>query len=103
MAEIIWSDKATTDLELIHDYIAADSPFYARVQIERIFRVVERLMVFPESGRTLPEFPHHPHREVIAGTYRCIYRFEPAYDLVSVVTVVHGSRLLFMDMLEETV
>lgn len=102
MVEIIWSEKAAADLELIYDYIAADSPFYARVQIERIFKTVERLKPFPESGRTLPEFPHHPHREVIAGTYRCIYRIEPALGLIYVVTIIHGSRLLFMGMLEET-
>jgi plasmid stabilization system protein ParE len=102
MAELIWSDKASADLELIYDYISADSPFYARIQIERIFKVVERLRPFPKSGRTLPEFPNHPYREVIVGAYRCIYRFESNIDRIYMVTVVHGSRLLFSDMFEET-
>jgi plasmid stabilization system protein ParE len=60
VAEIVWSDKAVTDLELIYDYIAADSPFYARVQIERIFKAIEQLKPFPGSGRNLPEFNSPP-------------------------------------------
>jgi len=100
MAEIIWSEKAANDLELIHDYIATDSPFYARLQIERIFKSVERLNSFPESGRRLPEFSYLPHREFIVGAYRCIYRVEQT--CVYMVTVVHGSRMLTEGMLEES-
>lgn len=100
MAEIVWSDKAVADLELIRDYIAADSPFYARVQIERIFNSVDRLSFFPESGRKLPEFPSLQNREVIVGAYRCIYRFEKTTDRLFMVTVVHGRRMLIEDLLE---
>ena len=99
MAEIIWSDKAAVDLELIHDFISADSPFYARIQIERIFKTVQRLQTFPASGRTLPEFPYLPYREIIVGSYRCIYLFEYPADRVYMVTVVHGSRMLIEGML----
>lgn len=95
------SDKSATDLELIHDYIAADSRFYAQIQIERIFKSVQRLSTFPESGRNLPEFPYLPHREVIVGAYRCIYRFEQTDNRVYMVTVVHGSRMLIEGMLDE--
>jgi addiction module RelE/StbE family toxin len=100
MAEIVWSDKAVADLERIHDYIAADSPFYARVQIERILKSVNRLISFPESGRKLPEFSTLQNREVIVGAYRCIYRFEKATDRLFMVTVIHGHRMLIEDMLE---
>lgn len=102
MAEIVWSDKAVTDLELIYDYIAVDSPFYARVQIERIFKSVEQLKCYPESGRKLPEFPSFFHREIIIGAYRCIYRFEQTPERLYMVTVVHGSRMLIEDLLEES-
>jgi toxin ParE1/3/4 len=103
MAEIIWSDKAAIDLGLIHEYISADSPFYARIQIERIFKTVNRLQTFPESGRTLPEFPYLPYREVIVGSYRCIYLFECPTNRVCMVTVVHGSRMLIEGLLEEKI
>lgn len=33
MAVLIWSEKAVQDLENIYDFIAADSPFYAKVQV----------------------------------------------------------------------
>lgn len=101
MAKLKWSRKSAEDLEAIHDYIATDSPFYARVQIERIFKAVERLADFPESGRPLPEFPQLPYRELIIGSCRCIYRYDGNAGNVIMVTVVHGSRLLIDVMLPE--
>ncbi len=97
MVSLIWSEKAVADLELIHDFIATDSPFYARVQVERLITATGRLVHFPESGRSLPEFPHFPHRELIVGSYRIIYRYEPAAEAVMIVTVVHSARLLQQD------
>ena len=58
MAKLIWGDTAVSDLEGIYDYIARDSHQYAKHQIERIYQSTERLRQFPESGRTVPEFPH---------------------------------------------
>jgi toxin ParE1/3/4 len=51
MAAVIWTEKSLADLEDIFDYIAADSPFYARHQVEKIIASVERLQAFPSSGR----------------------------------------------------
>jgi toxin ParE1/3/4 len=94
MAELIWSATAALDLEGIYDYIARDSHQYARHQVERILHAVERLIVFPESGRRIPEFPHLPHREVIIDNYRVIYRYDRDTNRVFLVTVVHGRRLI---------
>ncbi len=99
MVRLNWSEKSAADLEQIHDFIAADSPFYARVQVERLITAAGRLAQFPESGRSLPEFPHLPHRELIAGSYRIIYRYEAAAEAVLVVTVVHSARLLQQDQI----
>jgi plasmid stabilization system protein ParE len=63
--------------------------------------VVERLTDFPASGRPLPEFPQLPYRELIIGSYRCIYRYDGVAGNVMMVTVVHGSRLLVDVMLSE--
>ena len=54
MAELIWSEESLSDLEGIYDYIARDSPLYARYQIEGICKSTERLRQFPESGRRFP-------------------------------------------------
>lgn len=94
MAELIWSDRALSDIENIFDYIASDSRLYAQYTAQNIFKTAERLQTFPESGRHLPEFPNLPHRELILGNYRIIYRYDGEQNAVKVVTVVHGSRLL---------
>jgi plasmid stabilization system protein ParE len=94
MAELIWSDHALVELEGISDYIALDSRLYAQYTIQNIFKAAERLQTFPESGRHLPEFPNLPHRELLIGNYRIIYRYTAEENSVKVITVVHGSRLL---------
>ena len=94
MAELIWSDHALTELEGIFDYIAADSRLYAQYTIQNILKASEILHTFPESGRHLPEFPNLPHRELLLGNYRIIYRYGAPDDSVKVITVIHGSRLL---------
>ena len=101
MAELIWSDHALAELEGIFDYIAADSRLYAQYTIQNIFKVSEILQTFPESGRNLPEFPNLPHRELLLGNYRIIYRYTADENSVKVVTVVHGSRLLKENHLTE--
>lgn len=61
MARLSWSDKAIRDLESIYDFIAADSPFYAKVQVERVVAVTERLGVSTQNRgaafRNCPIFP----------------------------------------------
>lgn len=101
MAELIWSDRAISDMENIYDYIAHDSPVYAQLNAKSIIKAVERLQMFPESGRHLPEFPHLPHREVIVGNYRVVYRHDPNANKVNIISVVHGSRLLTEAFLTE--
>lgn len=94
MAALIWSEKSLADVEDIYEYIAADSPLYARHQVEKIITSVERLSEFPQSGRNLPEFPLLHYREVIVDPYRVIYRHDADNDRVTIVSVVHGRRLL---------
>ena len=62
--------------------------------VERIHATVERLRDFPESGRIVPEYPGSALREVIVPPYRVVYRFDAERDLVQVLGVLHGSRLL---------
>jgi toxin ParE1/3/4 len=58
---------------------------------------VERLLTFPTSGRSLPEFPASPLREVIVDPYRIVYRSSESE--VFIIAVIHGKRLLREDML----
>lgn len=85
-----WTDPALDALEGIRDYIAKDSPYYARRFIERIFEAAEALQEHPKMGRTVPEADRDDVRELIYQGYRIIYRTKP--DRVQVIAVVHGSR-----------
>lgn len=102
MAGLKWTFKAVSDLELIYDYIAADSLWYARIQVERLYKSVEHLKTFPESGRHLQEFPQRTYREIITGAYRCIYRHDAPSDTVFILTVVHASRLLSEQLIDQS-
>lgn len=92
MTKLLWSPQALRDLEAIRDYIAADSPRYAALVVERIVVGVERLRDFPESGRVVPERNDQEIREVIVRPYRIVYRLRPG--VVEIATVFRASRIL---------
>lgn len=92
MAEVRWTPQAADDLEAITDFIAEDSPQYASLFAIDVLNVVERLQVFPRSGRVVPEVQAPDIREIVLGNYRIVYRVRD--DLVEILTVWHGSRLL---------
>ena len=80
------------DLEAIADFIAVDSAHYASLLVIDVMMAVERLTAFPLSGRILPELNDPAVREIILGNYRIAYRVRD--ELVEVLTVYHGARLL---------
>jgi plasmid stabilization system protein ParE len=92
MAKLKWTEQALNDVEAIAIYIARDSFFYAQAFAQRIFDSVQRLEIFPESGRLVPEVAQQNIREVLHGNYRVIYRVKN--DFVEILTVYHSSRLL---------
>ncbi len=78
-------------MEDIRDYIAKDSPFYAKRFIGRIFDHVEKLVDFPKIGRLVPEADNRDDiRELIFRGYRIVYLLTETQ--AEVVTVIHGSR-----------
>jgi len=56
MAVVTWCNAALGDLDDIRRSIAEDAPRSATVVIGRVFHAVERLDLFPLSGRIAPEF-----------------------------------------------
>jgi len=88
---IIWSPQALRDIESIRAYIAEDSPRVAELVVGRIIQAVERLRIFPESGRKVPERNDPEIREVIESPYRVVYRVRA--DTVEIATVFRASRL----------
>jgi toxin ParE1/3/4 len=48
-------------------------------------------MRFPNSGRTLPEFPESPFRELIVPPYRFFYRADK--KTIWIIAAWHGAQL----------
>jgi len=72
-------------------YIRADSRSAAFAFRDKAESSLLRLRDFPESGRTLPEFPDLAFREVIVAPYRFFYRVKE--EIVWIVAVWHGAQL----------
>jgi len=72
-------------------HIADDRPFAAARFLARAKRALQRLTRYPNSGRTLPEFPDLPFRELVIRPYRFFYRTES--QTVWIVGVWHGAQL----------
>lgn len=87
-----WSKRALKDVAQLRDYIALDSPFYARQFIGRIGTRLADLPEFPLSGRVVPEAKRDDVREIIYQGYRAIYQLRQIQQEIVIVTVVHGSR-----------
>jgi len=91
-----WSPEALRDLESIRTFIAQDSERYAELVVRRLVGAVERLRLFLESGRVVPERNDPMIREVLVGSYRVVYRL--VRGQAEIVTVFRGSRLLPADL-----
>ena len=76
----------------IYEYIGRNSPQYALRVVDRITKKSERIGLFRESGRAVPEYESTDVREVYESPYRIIYRVSK--DQVDVIAVVHGAREL---------
>ena len=92
MARVVWTLQALKDIEAICEFIAKDAPRYAQIFATRVFNATNRLEIFPESGRIVPEINKKNIREVIFGNYSIIYRLQK--DKVQILTVYHSARLL---------
>jgi toxin ParE1/3/4 len=88
--KIEWTDNALEQLRAIYDYIAWNSPEYARRLIDRITRRSQQIAIFPLSGRMVPEYEMSQIREVIESPYRIIYYIKP--DQIDVLAVIHQAQ-----------
>ena len=89
---VVWSERALADVDAIAAYIAVDSSSYARTVVKRILTSTKNLSSFPMLGRQLPEGEDENLCEVFAYSYGIIHRVES--DLVTVIAVIHGKRVL---------
>jgi plasmid stabilization system protein ParE len=87
-----WTDNSIGHLLGIYEYIARNSPVYAKRVVDRITRRSEQIAEFPFSGRKVPEYEAEDIREIIEKPYRIIYRIKS--DQIDILAVIHGAKLL---------
>jgi len=85
-----WTEPAKQDLKLIHDYIARDSKYYAKKVSFEIVEKSEKINIFSEIGRSVPEIGDPKIRELIIYSYRLIYEILP--HKIEILALIHGKR-----------
>ena len=73
------------------EFIRQDNTTAATLFRQKVEKALKRLENLPDSGRSIPEFPDLPHREVLVRPYRFFYRVVGA--TVWVVAVWQGAQL----------
>ena len=88
--KVIWTDAASAQLDLIHNYVAQTSPEYAQRIVDQLTNRSKQIADFPYSGRMVPEYELNLMRELIEGSYRIIYLIKD--EQIEVLAVIHASR-----------
>jgi addiction module RelE/StbE family toxin len=90
--KVYWTLNAIKHLTNIYEYIALNSPTYAKRMVDRITQRSEQISTQPFCGRKVPEYETEDIRELIEKPYRIIYRLKQ--DQIDVLAVIHGAQLL---------
>mgnify|MGYP001787550251 CR=1 FL=1 len=86
-----WTMHAKRQLRNIHDYIAQDSPLYARRVSEELVKKTIGLDELPRKGRMVLELNEEAVRELGLYSYRILYEIK-SDDLIEVLAVIHKRR-----------
>lgn len=73
MARVIWAPQAYADLEAIGDFVSREAPRFAQMHADGIVASVDRLELFPRSGRMVPEIGDKAIREILYRGYRIMH------------------------------
>ncbi len=88
-----FAESAVSDLEDILTYYREQSSLdTGRRLVEEIIAQTERLSLYPDSGRVVPEFGLKQLREIIHPPFRIVYRHEK--NRLRIVRVWRSERLL---------
>lgn len=99
--QINLSHLAFTDLEAIVEYYHNLSPKVASKYYYGIMKATKKLHLFPEIGRTVPEFEEDyidKYREILFDNYRIVYRIEKT--VVHILRIIDSRRLLTIDLVK---
>jgi plasmid stabilization system protein ParE len=73
---VIWSQPAKADLRSIHDFIAHDSPHYAKKVVQDLREKTDILERLPQVGRKVAKLDNEQIRELSLYSYRIIYEIK---------------------------
>ena len=99
MARLIWTEPALIDLDEIAEYIALDDPLAASNYVQKVFDRVERLAIYPKSGKRPAELLRTSYREVVVPPCRIFYREKK--ESVFILHVMRSERLLHSFLLDK--
>lgn len=91
MGEIKWTEKSSSNLQAIFDYIAKDSRIYAARFVKSLIESTKKLERMPRCGRVIPELEEQGLREIIFRNYRIAYRIKKNDD-IEILAVIHSAR-----------
>lgn len=86
-----WTAHAKAQLRHIHDYIAEDSPLYAKRVSEELVQKTIGLDELPRKGHMVSELNEDAVRELGLYSYRIIYEIKSDH-LIEVLAVIHKRR-----------
>jgi toxin ParE1/3/4 len=86
-----WTAHAKAQLRHIHDYIAQDSPLYARRVSQELVRKTVGLDELPRKGHMVLELNEDAVRELGLYSYRIIYEIK-LKNLIEILAVIHKRR-----------
>ncbi|MCV6610163.1 MAG: type II toxin-antitoxin system RelE/ParE family toxin [Amphritea sp.] len=90
MAEIVWTEPALNNLEELAEYIAISNPKAAKRLVANVFEKIQRLTLFPESGRIPEEINTFNYREIVVNPCRIFYKYEG--DSVYILHIIRQER-----------
>ncbi|MDX1967570.1 MAG: type II toxin-antitoxin system RelE/ParE family toxin [Planctomycetaceae bacterium] len=90
--DIIWSQRATQELQEIAAYSADDNANAASRFVANVIHRVQRLALLPGLGGMFPDPCGRILRQIIVGKYRVVYQIDEQRRQVIVMPIWHSAR-----------
>ena len=87
-----WTAHAKAQLRHIYDYIAQDSPHYAKRVSEELVQKTVGLDQLPRKGSKVPELNDDRIRELSLYSYRILYEIKP--NQIDILAIIHKRQNL---------